>query len=248
MKNLPLPLHYQISNELRKKLIDGQWAVGELFPGDKELMQIFNVSSTTVRRAIDELVREGWLERKPGKGTFIKRQYIETLGKLNGFFDIVRDKGYRPSSQVLQLEEVDIDTFEDSELSLFNSSRLFLIKKVQFVDENPIVLVKSFWPIEIGQKLAKYNLTNQGTYEIIQKELGIKLQEAHQYISAAIAGIEEAEYLELQPGDPILMMKRMAFLGDKPVELSVNYYRADRYRYRVVLKNEAVNIEDGILF
>ncbi|RYD01417.1 hypothetical protein N752_30960 [Desulforamulus aquiferis] len=59
--------------------------IGELFPTDKELMKAYGVSSTTVRRSVDEMVREGWLERKPGKGTFIKKQYVETLGKLTGF-------------------------------------------------------------------------------------------------------------------------------------------------------------------
>ena len=238
MRNGPIPLHYQISNELRKRLQNGEWNVGDLFPGDKELMTVYGVSSTTVRRAIDELVREGWLERKPGKGTFVIKQYVETLEKLTGFFDQIRAKGYVPSSRLVRVSEVDINDFEDLELDVFNEEKLFLIEKVQFMDNKPIVYVKSFWPVEIGKELARFDLVNRGTYEIVQEEFHLLLEEAHQDIYASLVDSQLAGHLEVDEGTAMLVMKRLAFSQGRPLELSINYYRADRYKYRAILKSD----------
>lgn len=247
MKNIPLPLHYQITNNLRERLEGGEWNVGDIFPGDKELMQVYGVSSTTIRRALDELVREGWLDRRPGKGTFVKKQYVETLGKLTGFFDQVRAKGYHPSSRLLRVAEVDIKEFEEYELDVFESERLFLIEKVQMLDNEPTVLVKSFWPIEIGRELAKHNLIEQGTYEIAQQKLGIALEEAQQDIYASLATEGEYQHLKVNEGAAILVMKRLVFSQGRPIEFSINFYQADKYRYRVNLKNEMIQDGNGII-
>ena len=247
MKSVPVPLHYQICSDLRKKLQNGEWNIGDIVPGDKELMRIYNVSSTTVRRALDELVREGWLERKPGKGTFVKKQHVEILGQLTGFFDEIRAKGYEPSSKILRTAEVNVEEFDDLELDVIDSEKVFAIEKIHLMDNNPIVLVKSFWPLEIGRKFQNYDLVNHGTYEIAQRKLGIVLEEAHQDIYSTLAGPEEAEHLGIDVGAPLLAMKRLVFSQGKPLELSINYYHADRYRYRVILKNEKIEVGNGFV-
>ena len=80
-----LPLHSQIKLDLETQLKNGRWKAGDLFPTDKQLMEHYNVSSTTVRRAIYELVQEGWIVRRSGKGTFVRKNMVEDLNKLTGF-------------------------------------------------------------------------------------------------------------------------------------------------------------------
>lgn len=247
MKNGPVPLHYQITNELRERLRKGEWNVGDLFPTDKELMEKYGVSSTTVRRAISELVREGWLERKPGKGTFVKKEFVETLARLTGFFEEVRARGHRPSALLLRAAEVAVEDFEDLELDIFGQDKVFLIEKIQFMDGSPVVLVKSFWPVEIGHELMKHDLSSRGTYDIVRSELGQVLEEAEQEIFASEAGEEEATHLGISPGAPVLVMKRVVFAGGRPLELSLNFYRADRYKYRVHLKRDGIGAGTGVI-
>lgn len=124
-KKDPIPLHYQLTNELRSDIKKGLWKVGEIFPADKELMERYGVSSTTVRRAVGQLVQEGFLERKAGKGTFLKRERVEeTLGNLTGFFEEMRQHGFSPSADILNLCPVEINPKileKTPQLSVFGS-------------------------------------------------------------------------------------------------------------------------------
>ncbi|MBE3571764.1 MAG: GntR family transcriptional regulator [Moorella humiferrea] len=250
-KNEPLPLHYQITNDLREAIKNGKWSVGDLFPTDKELMEKYGVSSTTVRRAVAQLVQEGWLERKPGKGTFVKKEHVEeTLGRLTGFFEEMRRHGFTPSADVLDLRPVEITPRELEKtpgLSVFGNQKMFLVERLQKLNGKPVVYLRSYWPYEYGRRMAEFDLGKEALYEIATRELGLSLTRAEQTIAASVARKKEAQLLDVMVGFPVLVMERLAYAGDRPVELSINIYRADRYKYRVFLYPSNNNFEGVLL-
>lgn len=246
-KDTHIPLHYQLTNTLREGIKVGKWGVGELFPTDKDLMEKYKISSTTVRRAVAELVQEGWLDRKPGKGTFVKKAPIEeTLGELTGFFDEMIIHGYNPSAEVLNVSEVKVSEKELEkvpQLSIFNYQSMFLIEKIQKLNNEPIAYVRSFWPYEYGVRIAEFDLMKRGIYEIINKELDLRLIRAEQFVGADIARKKVAQHLNVKVGFPVLTMERIAFNEqNRPIELSINEYRADRYKYKVLLEKSDQNV------
>jgi len=247
-RSKPVPLHYQITDDLRNAIKEGKWNLGDLFPTDKQLMEQYDVSSTTVRRALSELVYEGWLERRPGKGTFLRKDYVEeTLSRLTGFFEEMKKRGYKPSSKILDVRPVEVtqDVLEKTpQLGVFGKTNLYLIEKLQLMNDHPVVYLKSYWPYEHGKRLAEFDLSQHGLYELAEEKLGVDLEEAEQTIAAGIARKKEAEYLQVKIGFPILIMERTLYSGGQPVELSINAYRGDRYKYRVKLtRNENNNCE-----
>ncbi|MEL7567570.1 MAG: GntR family transcriptional regulator [Dehalobacterium sp.] len=236
----PLPLHYQITSDLRQAIKAGKWGVGELFPTDKELMENYGVSSTTVRRAVSELVHEGWLERIRGKGTFVRKEAVEEkLERLTGFFEEVKSRGLKPGADVISIRPIDLTqevVKKNPQLSVFGEQRMLLIERVQKINDNPVVYVKSFWPWEYGNRLTEFDLTKEAFYEIAENELKLKLTNAEQTISAEVAHRKVAKYLDVPMGAPLLIMERVLYSDGKPVEFAVNIYRSDRYKYRVVLE------------
>jgi len=241
-KSDPLPLHYQLKQILADIIKNGEWAIGDLFPTDKELMQKYDLSSTTVRRAVSELVRDGWLDRMPGKGTFIKREAVEEpLGRLTGFFEEMSRQGFMPSAQILQVAPVTItakDLGKHPRLSVFNQSELFLIEKIQKIENMPIVHLLSYWPYEYGKKIAEYDLSKEGIYQVVDRELKLVLTKAEQTISGGTASKEVAGLLGIKPGFPVLITERITYAVDEPVEYSYNIYRADQYKFNVVLHHD----------
>ena len=154
-----MPLHSQIKLELETQLKDGRWKAGDLFPTDKQLMEQYNVSSTTVRRAIYELVKDGWLVRRSGKGTFVRKDMVEDLNRLTGFFEEMEAKGIKASAQVLKTEIITIDDDLLQEMPLlaeFKTSKVYLIRKIQKANGEHITFNNNFWPVEIGLEIVKY--------------------------------------------------------------------------------------------
>ena len=240
-KEVPVQLYYQLTNELRNYIKSGNWSIGDLFPTDREIMEKYKVSGTTVRRAIKQLVSEGWIERTPGKGTFICKEPIkEELGRLTGFFEEIRSKGYQPSAELIFSEAVSIDTRLKKQFSLLREwpyEDAVLFRKVQKLNGKPIVFVSSYWKKEYGQQLMECDLQNEGLYEAAAHHLGLRLTRAEQNIMAGAATREIVEYLGLKKNEPVLLMERLAYAGDELVEFSYNIYRADRYSYHVTLHN-----------
>ena len=66
-KDVPIALYYQLKEELRRKILSGEWKEGSKLPSEKDICEIFGVSRTTVRRAVDELEAEGYLVKKQGE-------------------------------------------------------------------------------------------------------------------------------------------------------------------------------------
>ncbi len=241
-KDVPVQLYYQLTNELRKYIQSGNLSIGDMFPTDREIMERYKVSATTVRRAIKQLVNEGWIERTPGKGTFIRKEPIkEQLGRLTGFFDEMRAKGYQPSAALLFAGEVQIEDALKKQYALLREwpeTDAILFRKVQQLNDKPIVFVNSYWKKEYGLELMKHDLKRVGLYESAEKHLGIRLTHAEQNIFAGTAAKEALECLGLKKHEPVLIMERLAYAGDELVEFSYNIYRADCYSYHVTLRND----------
>ncbi len=241
-KEVPVQLYYQLTNELRNYIKSGNWSIGDLFPTDREIMEKYKVSGTTVRRAIKQLVSEGWIERTPGKGTFICKEPIkEELGRLTGFFEEMRSKGYEPSAELLSSEEVVLDDKLKKQFPMLREwpyADAVLFRKVQKLNGKPIVFVSSYWKKEYGRELMKYDLATEGLYEASGNRLGLQLTRAEQNILAGAATKEVVESLGLKKNEPVLIMERLAYAGDELVEFSYNIYRADRYRYHVTLHKD----------
>jgi len=246
-KSTPLPLHYQLTAVLRDKLVYENWIIGDLFPTEKDLMAQYELSSTTVRRALSELVLEGWLERTAGKGTFVRKLPVQkTIGRLVGFFQEMTKRGFHLSAQVLTcgLIEPNSPEIADSPFAqLFNDQPLFLIERIININGKPAAYIKSYWPYEYGKNLTQYDITTEGLYEIAARELNLILSKAEQIISAKIADAQIASLLNVQPGSPLLVTERLAFTHDNPVEYSLSLYCADLYNYQVTLYHDTKNIQ-----
>jgi len=246
-KSTPLPLHYQLTAVLREKLVYENWIIGDLFPTEKDLMAQYELSSTTVRRALSELVLEGWLERKAGKGTFVRNLPVQKpIGRLVGFFQEMTRRGFHLSAQVLSCRpvepnspEIALSPFAQS----FNGQQLFLIERIITIDGKPAAYIKSYWAYEYGKDLTQYDMTTEGLYEIAARELNLILSKAEQIISARIADAQIASLLNVPEGSPLLVTERLAFTDDSPAEYSLSLYCAELYNYQVTLYHDTKNIQ-----
>lgn len=233
----PLPLYQQLGDILRQRIVDGEWKVGSSIPTEANLMSEFDVSRTTVREAVENLVQQGVLDKRQGRGTYVERLPLEErLGTLTGFAEEVFERNQHPSASVFSATFVDDHLDAKHELLVPEGEQILFIERARLADGEPIALERSFWPSSIGVLLLEYDLNEAWFYQILERH-GVYPKEADEQIRAANATKEEAEILGVSPGHALLEMRRLSYDADgQPIEYTKTRYNADRYSYRVRLK------------
>lgn len=234
-KNSPVPIYFQLKQAIEKLIESGTLTVGEPLPSENELSRAFNISPMTVRRAMAELVNEGYIYRERGRGTFVARQRMQhQLESLVSFTEDIRHRNLRPSSRILAFEQVTAPAPVIERCALPASAQMTRIKRLRLANNTPVGVHDSYIynaPIT-RQELEKFD----SLYALLESK-GIYMDEGDESIEAAAADAETAALLKLQPGDPLLQTTRFSWnsAGDL-IEYVVALYHADLYRYTVRLK------------
>lgn len=231
------PLYRWLAETLREDIQRGVYKPGDLLPPERELTQRYGLSSITVTRALNELAREGWLYRKAGKGTFLKRDKLEErLGRLTSFAEEMQSRRITPQYKLLAAQAVVPPSEIARALQLASDVRAFLIERVHLAKNEPLALARGYWILEIGEQLVQRDLNRIPLYETIERELHIPLVEAEESISATVADARLARHLGVPRRAPLLVQERLTFTTEmRPVHFTTTYFRADRYKYKIRL-------------
>lgn len=232
-KRNSIPLHLQVRNFLRNEILKGTYT--EKIPPEYDLMDRFSVSRATIRRAIRTLIEEGVLESRQGLGTFVAVRPIEEwLGNLSTFFDIVDEMGMQPNIKVLSQGMV---AAPQDAAKIFGAAEVYETNRLRLANDTPVVLEKQYYPLEIGAKLAEYDLNNVSTYDILETKLGVNLWEAKQTIAAIMPTAAEKKLLNLtaEPCCALLSKRLVTDPDGHPVEYEKSIYRSDMYAFRINL-------------
>lgn len=237
-QNNPLPLYHQLKDILKRKIINEEWPVGSLIPTELELIQEYQVSRTTVREAVLELVNQGLLHKKQGKGTIVTSAKVEErLGSLTGFAEEILGKGLKHSARLLSSEFKKNRYYEISQLGLNEGDSVFFIDRIRLADNEPIAYERSCWPEEIGKLLLNEDLNAIAFYKVLEEKHGIILKEANETIHAVNATQHEAELLSVSSGEALLERRRVSYdVTGKAIEYTKTKYRNDKYSYKVHLQ------------
>lgn len=232
----PMPLYYQLKEILEYKIDSGEWSPDQLIPTENELIQTYNVSRTTVREAITALVNSSKLYKKQGRGTIVCHKKIEqVVGQLSGFSERISAMGYTPGAKLLIREVVQAPALVKEKLNLDDDEVLY-VKRIRLADQEPIAIEETYWPWQIGKLYEGKDLNEIDFYPLIEAN-GYHLSYGEELIGAGVASKEEAGFLQIRSGDPLLRVQRTTYVtGGQPIQYISNHYRSDRYVYKVHLE------------
>ena len=236
------PLYQWLSETLRDDISQGIYKPGDALPTEHELMRRYDLSSTTVRRAVHDLVREGWIYRKAGKGTFVKRDKVEErLLRLTSFAEEMQRRNIKPEFKLVCAKMLVPPAEVATAFQVPSQQNAYLIERIQLANGEPIALARGYWRCEIGERLAQHDLDLIPLYAVLEHTLHIPLVEADESISAAVADADIARKLDIPRRAPLLVRRRLSYTtAMRPVEYTTTFYRADRYEYKIRLAREGV--------
>ena len=238
LRSIASPRYHQVYVTMRTWVRDGTYKPGDRIPAEPQLCTMFDVSRITVRKAIDNLCREGWLVRQQGRGTFVQLSASRAAAAAD--LDHARSQvvGLAAATEVaaLQVAEVAPDDETRAALALGEEDLVQRAAHVRTVRGAPLGLITTFVPVDVARRVDAADMARQPMFELLRKA-GIQLARADQYIGATLAGVEAARALEVEVGAPLLRLTRTVFdVAGRPVERLVALYRADAYQYHMHLE------------
>ena len=232
----PVPLYYQLKEIFRSWITAGDFDRDGRFPSEAELQQQFKVSRMTIRRALSELVQEGFLVREQGRGSFVVRPRVQDqLRYLTSFTEDMRLRGLPTGSRILDFRLVH-DPEVAKAMGIPESEELVQLRRLRLVRDEPVAIQNAFIRHRFCPGLVERGLMEGSLYATLERGYGLKLGRAIQTVEAKPADEYEARLLGIELGQPVLLLERLTFLkGGEPVEYVRSAYRGDRYRFTVEL-------------
>jgi GntR family transcriptional regulator len=239
-RNSPLPRYYQLKEIIRERIRSGEWKPGDLIPSERELSEKYGISRMTARQAITDLVNEGLFYREQGKGTFVsQRKITQQLINLTGFTEDIRARGQRPGTKVISAEMRPADEATAEKLRIPSGTPIFRLQRLRLADGEPLAIELSQINFKGCQMLLEENLEQNSLYRVLETKYGISLMEADQELEAGLAGNEEAQFLKISVGSPVLFTRRTTYTErNQPVEYAKAVYRGNKYTFYTHMKRE----------
>ncbi|MBI4690660.1 MAG: GntR family transcriptional regulator [Nitrospirae bacterium] len=235
----PQKLYIQLEEIIKKKIEDKEWAIGSQIPTEEELCKIYGVSKATVRPAISELVRQGYLTRQQGKGTFVCKKIIsEGLTMLVSFKELMLEAGINFSTKVLA-QTVMMPTDDlDIKLNIPEDKHIIYLKRLRTADSEPILLQETYIPYHVCPQMLAEDIENNSLFELVEKKHGIKITKVKDYIEIAYPDKEEGRLLGLHEGSAALLLTQQFYSGDTQIMYMRSIKRADRFKFLIELERK----------
>ena len=229
-----LPLYDQIERNLRDLIVNGHLKPGEAMPGEWDLADLYGVSRLTVRRALEELVRQNWLEKKHGVGTFVRQPTMATIaaGKLS-FTEQMRSIGREPSSRYIGQRVIAATNKIARALHIQEGDPIIEITRVRLADNTPILLETACLSIVRFPTLESHDWSqDESLYKVLNDEYEISISAMDHTIKPVTLTETEARYLNAQAGIPALLSQIIALTPNgEPVEYAWSVSNGDKSEF-----------------
>ena len=219
--------------ETRERVLDliESLEVGDAIPSERHLAGDLGVSRLTVRAALDDLVREGYLMRRRGAGTFVAEPKVPKGMGITSFSDDMRQRGLAPGSRTLELQVVPAGARLGRILHVSPAEPVIVAKRLRMADGEPMAIELLHVRESLLPGLTATDLEEDSFYELLPRRYGIEIVGGEQTVEPTVTDEEESETLGVPLHSPALLFERITrTLHGEVVEFTVSIYRGDRYR------------------
>jgi GntR family transcriptional regulator len=216
----------------RQQVLDliEQLGVGTAIPSERQLSSDLGVSRLTLRAALDDLAREGYLVRRRGSGTYVQHPKISQELTITSFSDDMRRRGMVPGSRTLSMSTILAGARLGRFLNVSPSEQIVVVKRLRLADGETMAIETLHIPEALVPGLTPKALTGS-FYELLRDRYGVAIVEGTQAIEPTVTNEEESEALGVPLHSPAFLFERTSRDdAGRTVEFVQSVYRGDRYR------------------
>jgi GntR family transcriptional regulator/GntR family frlABCD operon transcriptional regulator len=226
-----IPQYKKLYEILRKHILSGTYSEGSLLPSENELCAVHGLTRPTVRQALDALVRDGFIQKKQGKGSIVRKppQDIGILS-ISGTASAI-GRGYL-KTQILQKPSIQPwpqpFTFDLSEIELV--SGCIYMERLRFVDDQPVFYDINRIPNINLPRFSSRSFENKSLFEILRNQYQIEIKGGEQKLKAIKASRQISSLLNIPEGEPVLYIERKLYTNREELNIySTIYFNSEKH-------------------
>lgn len=230
-------LYRQLYDILFQDIISGVYVPGDLIPSESELMSKYGVSRATARRAMEMLSNNGMISKRRGVGSeVISSRPNTSLSRVTSYLKKNVDDRVVAEKRLVDASIIPAPADVAETLGIPEGTQAYRLRRVRYAGDEPMYFEvnhfeRAFLPHAVERDFSKESLR-----AYVNDELGIQWSRAQQRIYAVAADDEVARFLNVDDGEPLLLVRRVSIdMDNVPRELVMTYYRADRYHLEIEL-------------
>lgn len=236
----PTPLYFQLFTLLKNRILSGSIPHGEQMPTEEELARGFNVSRITAKRALDDLAAAEFVSRQRGKGTFVTytAAHESVHAPLNGQLEKLHNLARRTHVKVLDVSEQTPPGDVASEMGLERGDKAYTSTRIRYTEDDVPYGYLISWTTGITKGYTKKALETGVRLDLLTAN-GIEIHHIDQTITAVPAQEFFASQLDMQVGDPALLMVRRIFNSqNKLVDILYCHHNPRRFQFQLEIDAE----------
>jgi GntR family transcriptional regulator len=247
-KTSPLPLYVQVADWLESMIKEERYQINTKLPSEGDLAQNFQLNRNTIRHAISLLVQKGFVEKKKGVGTFIKRKApllpIHKFGRMASFVDDFNLDNIEIEDKVILKKKIMAGNELAEKMDIKPEDYVVQIDRVRIADKSPLIFERQFYSFRDFGELLEMEIKGS-MYQILTKHFAADLNRSIQTLCAINMAKEIAQVLKISKKTPCLFLESLVYNSQNVcIEVLQSFYRGDRY----IFKMEAgrYKIEDNL--
>jgi GntR family transcriptional regulator len=230
-----LTAYQEVKQKITEDLVRGRYPMGQALPAEKDLSKELDVSIGTLRKAVDELVAEGIVVRRQGRGTYVAEHDLKRL--LYYFFHVVKhdaDKKENPRVELVSLTTATASKEEASKLEIKEGASVWRLVNCLYLENQCVMIDQITLDKKRFKSLTRAEIINRegSIYQLYQMKYGQTVVRSSERLRAGLAGKQHAEWLGLKPDSPVLIIRRVASgIQDEPLEWRVSTLNTNQHEY-----------------
>jgi GntR family transcriptional regulator len=236
-KSSPLPAWFQVAQDLRRRIDQGEWVTSERIEPELSLARAYAVSRVTVRQALAELAKDDLVERRRGSGTYVRpgrRPLVYDLNlTLGAYAARIRELGFTNRAEVIEsaLIHPPPELLREALGMAPDGQVVYLLRRI-YINEQPAAMYRSWFDAAVVPGIERSRGLEGSLSDTLEREYGFVPARADLYLEVVRATREEALLAATSTDAPLLLVTSTSYLSDgRPLEHSQTAWMGDRVRF-----------------
>lgn len=236
MNNSKAPLYFQVYEDIKNKISNGEYGEGTKLPSERKLCDLYGVSRITIRESLDRLEQEQMIRREHGKGSIVLgNHYTQVLNSLYSFKDEIEKNGNIARTKVISMDSIEATPFLQEKMNLKPFHSVYRLIRLRLANEQPMIYEITYLPVRLCEGLDKFDFNQHSLYETLNNYYDIQIDSAYESLSAIKLKKQIADLLNESVNASCMFIERVSYVDGDIIEYTQSYAGGNNYKYTVKL-------------